>query len=82
MPFLSKCLRDLSDKYKEIDFSDITDNVSKNRKISKLDESDIAHSFCDTIDKVKAAYTYRRNDSGAKKAYDATEYTKISAVYE
>ena len=82
MPFLSKCLRDLSDKYKSINFSDITDNVSKNRNISKLNEDNIVHSFCDTIDKVKAAYTYRRNDSGTKKAYDATEYTKIAAVYE
>ena len=82
MQFLNKCIADLSKRYNDIDFSDITDNISKNRTISKLNEDDVAHSFCDTIDKVKAAYTYRRNDSGAKKMYDATEYTKISATYE
>ena len=82
MQFLNRCIGDLSRRYNEIDFSDITDNISKNRTISKLNSEDLAHSFCDTIDKVKAAYTYRRNDSGTKKMYDATEYTKIASVYE
>lgn len=82
MQFLNQCIASLSKRYNEIDFSDITDNISKNRSISKLNEYDIVHSFCDTIDKVKAAYGYRRNDSGSKKMYDATEYTKISATYE
>lgn len=82
MQFLNRCVGDLSRRYNEIDFSDITDNISKNRTISRLNADDLAHSFCDTIDKVKAAYTYRRNDSGSKKIYDATEYTKIAATYE
>ena len=79
---LGQSIRDLSTKYGEIDFSNITDNVSKNRTISKLNEDQIMHSFCDTIDKAKATYTYRRNDSGSKKMYDATEYTRIASVYE
>lgn len=82
MSFLNQSLSDLSKIYNKIDFSDIADNASKNRTISKLNEDDIPHSFCDDIDKVKAAYSYRRNDSGTKKAYDATEYTKIAAIYE
>lgn len=82
MQFLNRCIADLSRKYNEIDFSDITDNIAKNRTISKLNQYDIVHSFCDSIDKAKAAYGYRRNDSGAKKAYDATEYTRIAAVYD
>ena len=82
MQFLNRCIGDLSRRYNEINFSDVTDNISKNRTISRLNEDDLAHSFCDTIDKVKAAYTYRRNDSGTKKIYDATEYAKIASVYE
>jgi hypothetical protein len=50
--------------------------------MSKLNEDDVSFGFCDSIDKVKAAYTYRRNDSGSKKQYDATEYTKLSATCE
>ena len=82
MSFLNISMARLSGKYNEIDFSDITDNISKNRTISKLKEDDVFHSFCDSIDKVKAAYGYRRTDSGTKKAYDATEYTKIASTYE
>lgn len=80
-PFPVSIIKKLADYYNEIDFSDIADNISKNRTIHKLDE-DIAGSFCDTIDSVKAAYGYRRNDSGSKKAYDATEYAKVAAAYE
>ena len=82
MDFLRLALGKLSQRYQEIDFSDITDNISKNRTISKLNESDISHSFCDSIDEAKAVYGYRRTDSGQKKMYDATEYTRISAAYE
>ena len=82
LPFLNENLAKLVKEYDKIDFSDITDNVSRNRVISKLDEHAITGSFCDTIDSVKAAYSYRRNDSGSKKAYDATEYAKVAAAYE
>jgi len=64
MDFLRLALGKLSQRYQEIDFSDITDNISKNRTISKLNESDISHSFCDSIDEAKAVYGYRRTDSG------------------
>jgi predicted Ser/Thr protein kinase len=72
----------LYDIYKEIDFSDIADGTYKNRTISKVEDYNSANNFCDTIDKVKAAYGYRRNDSGSRKQYDATEYTKIVSTYE
>lgn len=72
----------LYDVYKEIDFSDIADGTYKNRTISKVEDYNSANNFCDTIDKVKAAYGYRRNDSGSRKQYDATEYTKIVSTYE
>lgn len=72
----------LYDAYKEIDFSDIADGTYKNRTISKVEDYNSANNFCDTIDKVKAAYGYRRNDSGSRKQYDATEYTKIVSTYE
>jgi len=57
----------LYDAYKKIDFSDIADDSYKNRTISKIENYDSANNFCDTIDKVKAAYGYRRNDSGSRK---------------
>lgn len=80
---LNKRLYDLfAQGYDKIDFSNITDNLSKNRTISKLKEDNANHSFCDTIDKAKAMYGYRRNDSGSRKMYDSTEYTKVSAIYE
>lgn len=75
-------LAELYKMYKKTDFSDVSDDIAKNRTASKLDVDAIPHSFCDTIDNAKAAYNYRRNDSGSKKAYDATEYTKIAAAYE
>ena len=82
MEFIKKDLGVLSNTYKAIDFSNIADNMYKNRTISKIDQYDSANNFCDTIDKVKAAYGYRRNDSGSRKEYDATEYTKISSTFE
>ena len=81
LPFPTDVLKKLSKMYDEIDFSNITDNISRNRTVHKISE-DQAGTFCDTIDSVKAAYGYRRNDSGSKKAYDATEYTKVAAAYE
>lgn len=71
-----------SEGYAKIDFSNITDNISRNRTVSKVNEDGASHSFCDTIDKAKAMYGYRRNDSGSKKMYDASEYTKLGATYE
>jgi len=82
MQSVRTCIGQLADKYKSIDFTNITDNVSKNRTISKIHADDMAHSFCESIDKVKAAYGYRRNDSGNKRMRDATEYTRIAATYE
>ena len=75
-------VNDLYRAYSDLDFSDITDNLSKNRTASKLKEDDMFLGFCDSIDKVKTIYNYRRNDSGSKKQYDATEYTRIAATYE
>ena len=77
MAFLRDGIIKLSDVYEKIDFSDVADSISRNRVISKITDDDFRHSFCDSIDKVKAAYTYRKNDSGNKKMYDATEYTKL-----
>ncbi|MEE3413764.1 MAG: hypothetical protein VZR53_00145 [Prevotella sp.] len=57
----------LYDAYKKIDFSDIADGTYKNRTISKVENYDSANNFCDTIDKVKATYGYRRNDSGSRR---------------
>ena len=82
MNFLNFCVAELSKKYESINFSNITTNISKNRSTSKLTEDQFQHSFCDTIDNAKALYNYRRNDSGNKKGYDATEYTKIVSAYE
>lgn len=82
MHFLSVCIQDLSKKYESIKFSNITANISRNRSTSKLTDDQMQHSFCDTIDNAKALYNYRRNDSGNKKMYDATEYTKIVSTYE
>lgn len=82
MSFLSSCIFNLYEKYEKINFSNITNNISKNRTTSKLTEDAIYHSFCDSIDKVKALYNYRRTDSGNKKMYDATEYTRIVSAYE
>lgn len=82
MDFFRTCITNIGKAYNSTDFSDITDNLSKNRTISKLKEDAVFHSFCDSIDIVKTTYNYRRNDSGTKKAYDATEYTKIAATYD
>lgn len=82
MEFLRTGLGKLSIRYDEISFNTIADNVSKNRTISKLHEDDLFNSFCDTIDAVKSTYGYRRTDSGGKKMYDATEYTKAVSAYE
>lgn len=82
MRFLSERILALSEKYEKIKFSNVTNGVSRNRTASKLTEDDIQHSFCDSIDKVKSLYNYRRTDSGNKKMYDATEYTKIVSAYE
>ena len=60
-------VNDLYRAYSDLDFSDITDNLSKNRTASKLKEDDMFLGFCDSIDKVKTIYNYRRNDSGSKK---------------
>ena len=82
MIFLGQKIGFLAEDYEKMDFSNIADNIYKNRTIRKLDDDALSHSFCDTIDKAKSLYTYRRNDSGSKKMYDATEYTKVVSTYE
>jgi hypothetical protein len=82
MAFLRDGIRDISEVYKKIDFSDVADSISRNRTVSKITDDDFRHSFCDSIDKVKAAYSYRKKDSGNKKMYDSTEYTKLVSSCE
>lgn len=82
MAFLRDGIGDISEVYKKIDFSDVADSISRNRTVSKITDDDFRHSFCDSIDKVKAAYSYRKKDSGNKKMYDSTEYTKLVSSCE